>query len=90
MPQAALVQVKADLPASPAADAEIEEFVRYTTAASGQAGYRADFGYFQAWCLQQGLSFMPASPQTVARYLAHCARQKLRLATIARRAAAVR
>jgi site-specific recombinase XerD len=76
------------LPATP--HAEIEEFVRLATAASSRNGYQADFGYFSAWCEAQGLVAMPASPQTVARYLAHCARQKLRPATIARRAAAIR
>jgi hypothetical protein len=76
------------LPATP--HAEIEEFVRLATAASSRHGYQADFGYFSAWCEAQGLMAMPASPQNVARYLAHCARQKLRPATIAKRAAAIR
>lgn len=72
------------------AESEIDAFVRLATAASSRDGYQADFGYFSAWCETQGVADMPASPQNAARYLAHCARQKLRPATIARRAAAIR
>jgi integrase len=89
IPTTALQPVHSGLPTSHA-EAEIDTFVRLATAASSRDGYRADFAYFSSWCDQQGLPDMPASPQTAARYLAHCARQKLRPATIARRTAAIR
>lgn len=52
--------------------------------------YRVDWEDFIAWCSSAELDPLPASPATVARYLAHLADKGLKAATIERRAAAIR
>lgn len=51
--------------------------------------YRSDFKLFGAWCAGLDLDALPASPATVARYLAALADSGLKASTIARRAAAI-
>ena len=45
---------------------------------------------FTGWCRTRGLQVMPASPETVASYLASCAMAGLSVSTIGQRAAALR
>jgi hypothetical protein len=55
-----------------------------------RAAYRSDFAMFRAWCEGKGVSALPASPATVAAFLAHEADRGSRAATITRRCAAIR
>jgi hypothetical protein len=55
-----------------------------------RAAYRADFGLFRAWCNAKGVDALPASPETVAAFLAHEADQGSAASTITRRCAAIR
>ena len=59
-------------------------------AESSRRSYAIDFRYFATWCLAKGLTSLPAAPKTLARYLTWLAKRGLAVATIARRAAAVR
>jgi hypothetical protein len=45
---------------------------------------------FRAWCGERGVTALPASPATVAAFLAHEADRGSRAATITRRCAAIR
>jgi site-specific recombinase XerD len=51
--------------------------------------YRADMKAFVAWCESVGRRAVPASAETCAAYLAHCADSGLKVSTIQRRAAAI-
>lgn len=51
--------------------------------------YRADLKQFVAWCESVGRRSLPASAETCAAYLAHCADSGLKVSTIQRRAAAI-
>lgn len=52
-------------------------------------GYRADFGLFDAWCGENGRKPLPASPRTVAAFIAFDA-QKSSSSTLRRRLASIR
>jgi hypothetical protein len=51
--------------------------------------YRSDFSHFTTWCESAGRAPLPASPETVAAYLAHLADSGLKTSTIRRRCAAI-
>ena len=51
-------------------------------------GYRADWRDFCAWCESQALCPLPASPETVAAYIAECA-GRLKVGSIQRRLNAI-
>ena len=51
-------------------------------------GYRSDFCHFERWCAGAGAAALPASPQSVAAYLA--ANAGLAIATLQRRLNAIR
>jgi site-specific recombinase XerD len=75
----------------PAAD--VDRARRY--AAADKAGatrraYGADFLIFRAWCEERQLDALPASPATVAAFLAHEASRNVKASTIGRRVAAIR
>jgi site-specific recombinase XerD len=53
-----------------------------------RSGYRRDFEHYRNFCLIRGLVAVPASESTICLYLAHCS-TRLRVATIARRMAAI-
>jgi integrase len=61
-----------------------QEYIRAAKAPSTLRAYRADWRHFQDWCRQQGLPALPASPDTVAVYLAQMA-ATLRPSTLTRR-----
>jgi hypothetical protein len=44
---------------------------RLEKAESTRVAYRGDFTLFRKWCERKGVSALPASPATVAAFLAH-------------------
>jgi site-specific recombinase XerD len=78
-------------PALPAADIEIAvRFARNEKAPATRAAYRSDFAAFQVWCVAKGVDALPASPESVAAYLAHEAVNGASASTVTRRCAAIR
>jgi hypothetical protein len=57
------------LPAREAAVAA--EYARAEKAAATRRAYRTDFELFRAWCAERRVSVLPASPESVAAFLAH-------------------
>lgn len=55
-----------------------------------QAAYWSDFKHFGRWAQARGLAIVPASPETVAAYLASEAARGAKVSTIGRRCAAIR
>jgi site-specific recombinase XerC len=55
-----------------------------------RTAYVSDWRAFEGWCADRGVEALPASPASVAAFLAAMAERGLRPATIARRCAAVR
>src|SRR6202158_3903417 len=77
--------------ALPAADIEAAAaFARNEKAPATRAAYRTDFALFRGWCDGKGVMALPASPETVAAFLAHEADQGSAASTITRRCAAIR
>jgi site-specific recombinase XerD len=78
-------------PATPAVrllQQQAEEFVRAAKAPSTLRAYRSDWNHFTRWCAQHTLCPLPASPETIALYLAALAATH-RPATITRRLTAI-
>jgi site-specific recombinase XerD len=48
---------------------ETRAFLAAAKAESTRRAYRADWEHFQAWCRRHALSFLPATPQTIALYM---------------------
>ena len=72
-------------PALPAADLEAAAaFARQEKAPATRAAYQSDFADFRIWCLSKGVDALPASPETVAAYLAHEAESGLAASTISK------
>lgn len=69
------------------------ESVRRYQAAEKSAGtrraYRSDIRQFDLWCRQRGLCALPASPDTVCRFLSHGADSGLSASSLGRRIAAI-
>lgn len=65
-------------------------FVRASKADATIRAYQSDMRAFTAWCIEHGRQALPASPVTVADYLAAEARAGRKAATLNRRAAAIR
>jgi len=81
----------ASLPANLAA-AEIDaalSFAEQEKSAGTRRAYRADWRIFAAWCAERGLDPLPATPETVARFLSAQANEGAKASTIGRRAAAI-
>ena len=53
-----------------------------------QRAYRSDWRHFEAWCQAQGREALPATPETLARYLTEMADQ-LSVGTLSRRLSAL-
>ena len=74
-------------------DAKDEEVLRkYLRAAlskNTRAAYRIDLGQFEAWCLARGRRVLPASPRTVAAWVAHLAETGMAYSTIQRKLSAI-
>jgi site-specific recombinase XerC len=65
-------------------------YARQALSAATRAAYASDWRAFEGWCANRGVDALPASPASVAGFLAAMAECGLRPATIARRCAAVR
>ena len=57
-----------------AAAVAANQFIRAAKAPATLRAYAADWRHFTAWCAEHGLSALPATPDTVALYLADLAR----------------
>lgn len=68
--------------------AKAAEFVQKSKAANTRRGYRADWADFTAWCEKYRRPSLPASPDTVAYYLADRS-QTLKTSTLQRRLATI-
>ncbi len=78
------------LPALLADDIErAVEFARQDKAESTRKAYRADFAAFTRWCNARGVTPLPATPETVAAYLASEAEAGRKPSTIGRRCSAI-
>jgi integrase len=87
----ALVSAKVSLPAVPAAElARAAEYARSEKAPATRRAYTSDFQIFVAWCAARQLSALPASPESVAAFLAGEAVRGSKTSTIGRRVAAIR
>jgi site-specific recombinase XerD len=52
---------------------QVREFIRASKAENTLRGYQSDWRGFCAWCEGHGLCPLPATPETVASYIAECA-----------------
>lgn len=76
-----------DLVRSPSLE-RAREFARQSKAENTLRGYRGDWKDFCTWCEPRDLSSLPASPETVATYIAECAGH-LKVGSIQRRLNAI-
>jgi radical SAM superfamily enzyme with C-terminal helix-hairpin-helix motif len=84
-------EARAKVPALPAADLEIaKDFARASKAAATRRAYQKDFARFTGWCEERHLPAIPATPETVAAFLAAEAARGIKPASIGRRVAAIR
>src|SRR5712691_10046731 len=77
----------ADIVPSPSLE-QVRQYIRASKAESTLRGYQSDWRAFCAWCEGHGLCPLPASPETVAVYIAECA-GRLRVGSIQRRLNAI-
>ena len=91
MSTALTVSRGASVPAIPAEEAErARSFANAEKAAATRRAYGTDFMLFRTWCEERQLGALPASPATVAAFLAHEASRSVKASTIGRRTAAIR
>ncbi len=70
--------------------ASVARYARASRAASTLRGYRSDWKDFQRWCALNWMDSLPATPETVAAYISHCAdRGDLKAGSIQRRVSAI-
>ena len=67
---------------------QVRDFIRASKAQSTLRGYQSDWRDFCAWAERQGLSPIPAAPESVAAYIAECA-GRLKVGSIQRRLNAI-
>ena len=77
----------ADLVPSPSLD-QAREFIRASKAENTIRGYQSDWRDFCKWCDAHGACPLPATPDTVASYIAECA-GRLKVGSIQRRLNAI-
>ena len=77
----------ADIVPSPSLE-QAREFIRASKAENTLRGYQSDWRDFCAWCEAHGVCPLPASPETVAAYIAECA-GRLKVGSIQRRLNAI-
>lgn len=65
-------------------------YIQESTAESTRKAYRADVGIFKAWCDSCALSALPATPESIADFLADQAQAGIASSTLNRRIAAIR
>lgn len=66
------------------------DYARAEKAPATRKAYLKDFELFGQWCQDRDLDVLPASPETVAAFLAHEADRGVKPSTIGRRCAAIR
>jgi site-specific recombinase XerD len=76
-----------DVVPSPALD-QVREFIRASKAESTLRGYKSDWRHFCQWSEGHNIGVLPASPETVAAYIAECATY-LKVGSIQRRLNAI-
>lgn len=67
---------------------QVREFIRASKAENTLRGYRSDWREFCRWCEGQSIGPLPASPETIAAYIAECAGH-LKVGSIQRRLNAI-
>src|SRR6202140_844818 len=67
---------------------QAREFARHSKAENTVRGYRSDWRDFCSWCERNRQRPLPASPETVAAYIAECA-GRLKVGSIQRRLNAI-
>ena len=72
---------------SPLSD-QVREYIRASKAENTLRGYQSDWRDFCGWCERQPLVALPATPETVAAYIAECA-SRLKVGSIQRRLNAI-
>jgi site-specific recombinase XerD len=77
----------ADVVPSPSLE-QVREFIRASKADSTLRGYKSDWRHFCQWCEEHGLCTLPASPESVASFIAECA-ARLKVGSIQRRLNAI-
>jgi site-specific recombinase XerD len=84
---AELVRIEgADVP-SPSLD-RVREYIRASKADNTIRGYQSDWREFCSWCESHGVGALPASPESVAAYIAECA-SRLKVGSVQRRLNAI-
>ena len=90
MTAATALTTAAALPAVPQADlAAAVGYARAEKAAATRKAYGSDFAIFRSWCEARGLNALPATPKSVAAFLAAEANAGIKPSTIGRRVAAI-
>ncbi|MEE9395022.1 MAG: site-specific integrase [Planctomycetota bacterium] len=69
-------------------DAAALDFAKAARSEATQRAYRSDWAHFSEWCSASGLDSLPASPETVARYLTAFA-EALSTSTLQRRLSSI-
>jgi site-specific recombinase XerD len=67
---------------------QVRDYIRASKAKNTLRGYHSDWRYFCAWCESHERCPLPTSPETVASYIAECAR-RLKVGSIQRRLNAI-
>ena len=98
--QAKMLAVEAKMKANavqfrldPALDEYAKQYIKKSLAANTLRAYKEDIQLFRHWCENREVPYLPASPATVANFLAAQGVQQtpyLKMSTIRRRAAAIR
>lgn len=70
--------------------AQAKKFIIESTSEATRKAYRSDLTIFVGWCNERGFAVMPASPATIADFLAHQANDGVSPSTLNRRIAAIR
>jgi site-specific recombinase XerD len=77
----------ADVVPSPSLD-QVREYIRASKATNTLRGYQSDWRAFCAWCEARQLCPVPATPETVAAFIAECA-GRLKVGSVQRRLNAI-
>jgi site-specific recombinase XerD len=67
---------------------QVRQYIRASKSESTLRGYQSDWRHFCAWCKAHGIHSLPASPESVASYIAECA-ARLKVGSIQRRLNAI-
>ena len=90
MSEATLVTTSPSLPATAAELEDVRRYIASSIAPATLRAYRSGIANFRTWCDIEGCSALPASSETVARYLAALADEGKSVSTIQQRLAAIK